>query len=239
MKQEAVSYEADGLAMEGQLFIGEREGARAAVLVFPEAFGLSEHAIGRAKRLAEAGHVALACDLHGQARLVDDLDEAIGLIKPLMQRPERTRDRAGAALRALVARPEVDASRVAAIGFCFGGTMALELARSGADVKAVVGFHSGLGTAAPKTDAKAIRGRVLVCIGADDPMIDAAQRAAFEAEMRDAGVDWQMHLYGNTVHSFTNQGAAKRNRPDAIRYSAEADKRSWAAMEALFGEALS
>ena len=116
--------------------------------------------------------------------------------------------------------------------------MALELARSGADVKAVVGFHSGLGTAAPQEDAKSIKGRVLVCIGADDPMIDAAQRAAFEGEMRAAGVDWQMHLYGGTVHSFTNQGAAKRGMPDAIRYSPEADARSWAAMRELFGETL-
>jgi len=174
----------------------------------------------------------------GESKLIDDLQQAIGLIKPLMEVPQRTRDRAGAALKALTAQAEVDASRVAAIGFCFGGTMALELARSGADVKAVVGFHSGLGTAAPKTDAKTIKGRVLVCIGADDPMIDATQRAAFEAEMRDAGVDWQMHLYGGTVHSFTNQNAAKRNMPDAIRYSPDADRRSWASMREFFAETL-
>ncbi len=116
--------------------------------------------------------------------------------------------------------------------------MALELARSGADLKAVVGFHSGLATNAPKTDAKAIRAKILVCIGADDPMIPPDQRAAFEAEMREAGVDWQMHLYGNTVHSFTNREAAKRNMPDAIRYSPEADARSWASMQELFSETL-
>jgi len=116
--------------------------------------------------------------------------------------------------------------------------MALELARSGAAVAAAVGFHSGLGTAAPKTDARAIKGRVLVCIGADDPMIPADQRATFETEMRDAGVDWQMHLYGGTVHSFTNTAAASRNMPDAIRYSAEADARSWAAMQQMFTETL-
>lgn len=116
--------------------------------------------------------------------------------------------------------------------------MSLELARSGARVAVVVGFHSGLGTAAPKTDAKAIKARVLVCIGGGDPMIPAEQRAAFEAEMREAGVDWQMHLYGKTVHSFTNQAAAVRNMPDAIRYSAEADARSWAAMQQMFAETL-
>ena len=182
------------------------------------------------------GYVALASDLHGDGRLIDGLEEAIGLLQPLYAEPARTRARAGAGLAALAARPEVDADRIGAIGFCFGGTMALELARSGAAIKAVVGFHSGLATTAPKTDAKAIRAKILVCIGADDPFIPPDQRATFEAEMRDAGVDWQMHLYGGTVHSFTNQEAAKRNKPEAIRYSAEADARSWASMEQLFGK---
>ena len=242
MHRETLSYQADGLTMKGELFFEPSSvghgGRRAGVLVFPEAFGLSQHALSRAKRLAEQGYVALACDLHGDGKLVDELEPAIALLKPLYAEPTKTRERAGRALDALVARPEVDAARIAAIGFCFGGTMALELARSGADVKAIVGFHSGLGTAAPKSDAKNIKGRVLVCIGADDPMINAEQRAGFETEMREAGCDWQMHLYGNTVHSFTNKGAAKRGMPDAIRYSAEADARSAAAMMQLFGETL-
>jgi dienelactone hydrolase len=247
MRQETLTYQGDGLTMRSQLFLaddGPAEGSagatgrRAGVLVFPEAFGLGEHAIGKAKRLAAMGYAALACDLHGDARLVDDLQEAVGLLQPLFAAPARTRARASAALQALTARPEVDAARVGSIGFCFGGTMSLELARSGAAIKAVVGFHSGLGTQAPKTDAQAIKARVLVCIGADDPMIKPAERAGFEAEMRDAGVDWQMHVYGGTVHSFTNPEAAKRNMPDAIRYSAEADARSWAALEELFGETL-
>ena len=238
MHRETLTYEADGLTMKSELFFEPGTGPRAGVLVFPEAFGLSEHAISRAERLAKMGYVALACDLHGDARLVDDLEQAIGLLKPLFADPSRTRARAAGGLHALTARAEVDAGRVAAIGFCFGGTMSLELARSGADLKAVVGFHSGLGTAAPKTDAKAIKARVLVCIGADDPMIPAEQRAEFETEMRDAKVDWQMHLYGNTVHSFTNQEAARRGMPDAIRYSPEADARSWASLQELFGETL-
>lgn len=238
MIQQMLTYEADGLTMQSQLFFEPGASPRAGVLVFPEAFGLSEHAIGKAKRLASMGYVALACDLHGGAMIENDLQAAIGLLQPLFADPSRTRARAGAALQALTARPEVDAGRVAAIGFCFGGTMALELARSGAVIQAAVGFHSGLGTAAPASDAKAIKGRVLVCIGADDPMIDAAQRAVFEEEMRGAGVDWQMHLYGGVVHSFTNPGAGERNMPDAIRYSPEADARSWAAMTQLFGEVL-
>ncbi len=238
MNHETLTYTADGLTMQSQLFFEPGAGKRAGVLVFPEAFGLSEHAIGRAKRLASMGYVALACDLHGQGMIENDLQTAIGLLTPLFEDPSRTRARAAGGLQALVARAEVDAGRVAAIGFCFGGTMALELARSGADIAAAVGFHSGLGTKAPASDAKAIKGKVLVCIGADDPMIDAAQRASFVEEMKGAGVDWQMHLYGGVVHSFTNQAAAERGMPDAIRYSAEADARSWESMTELFGEVL-
>ena len=238
MMQQMLTYEADGLMMRSQLFFEPGVAPRAGVLVFPEAFGLSEHAIDKAQRLASMGYVSLACDLHGDAMIENDLQAAIGLLQPLFADPSRTRARARAALQTLTARPEVDPGRTAAIGFCFGGTMALELARSGAAIKAAVGFHSGLGTAAPASDARAIKGRVLVCIGADDPMIDAKQRAAFEDEMRGAGVDWQMHLYGGVVHSFTNPKAGERNMPDAIRYSAEADARSWASMTQLFGEVL-
>lgn len=238
MNQEILTYEADGIILKSHLFFEPGAGRRPGVLVFPEAFGLGEHAIARAQRLAGMGYVALASDLHGQGRLVDDLQEALGLLEPLYAEPGRTRARAAAGLAALTARPEVDAARIAAIGFCFGGTMALELARAGAEVKAVVGFHSGLKTVAPKTDAKAIKGSVLVCIGGDDAFIPPEERLGFEGEMGEGGVDWQMHIYGGTVHSFTNQEAAKRNMPDVIRYDAKADARSWVAMEQLFDETL-
>ncbi len=236
MQTEKVSYEADGLSMRSEFYLGEGTGRRPGVLVFPEAFGLGDHARSRAQRLAEMGYVALACDLHGEALLLTDINEAVGKLKPMMDDPLKTRARADAALEALRARPEVDPARIAAIGFCFGGTMALELARGGAAVNAVAGFHSGLGTARPE-DAHGIRARVLVCIGADDPFIPQAQRAAFEDEMRAGNVDWQMHLYGGVVHSFTNKQAGKTNRPEALRYSATADERSWASMTELFNEA--
>ena len=238
MQHETLTYQADGLTMRGQLFFEPASSPRAGVLVFPEAFGLSEHAISRAERLAALGYVALACDLHGDGRIENDMQKAMGLLQPMYADPSNTRARAAAGLSALIARAETDAARIAAIGFCFGGTMALELARSGAELKAVAGFHSGLATKAAKTDAKAIKARILVCIGADDPMIPPQQRAEFETEMRDAGLDWQMHLYGGTVHGFTNPQAAERNMPDAIRYSPEADARSWASMRTLFSETL-
>ncbi len=134
MQMEPVLYAADGLNMRSELFVGEGEGRRPGVLVFPEAFGLSDHARGRAQRLAEMGYVAMACDLHGEALLEPDLNTAIGLITRLMEDPLKTRARAKGGLDALLARPEVDPKRIGAIGFCFGGTMALELARSGAEV---------------------------------------------------------------------------------------------------------
>jgi dienelactone hydrolase len=130
-----------------------------------------------------------------------------------------------------------DEARVAAIGYCFGGTMALELARSGADVHAVVGFHSGLGTARPE-DAANIKGKVLVQIGTEDALIPADQRADFEAEMRAGGVDWRMLLYGNAEHSFTNEAASSFNLPGIV-YDELADKRSWRAMLDLFDETFS
>ena len=239
MKRETLAYHADGLPMRGELFFEEATAPRAGVLVFPEAYGLNKHALSRAQKLATLGYVALACDLHGDAAVIEDLGVAVKMLDALYADPAKTRARAAGALQALAARPEVDAARIGAIGFCFGGTMCLELARSGADVKAVVGFHSGLATVAPRTDAKAIKARVLVCIGADDPFITLDQRRVFEAEMRDAVVvDRQMHLYGGTVHSFTNPSAANANRPDAVRYNSDSDRRSWLSMQALFAETL-
>jgi dienelactone hydrolase len=129
----------------------------------------------------------------------------------------------------------VDATKIAAIGYCYGGSMALELARSGAPLAGVIGFHSGLATAAPQ-DANNIKGKVLVCIGADDPSIPPDQRSAFEQEMREGRVDWQMNLYGGVVHSFTNPEADQRGQPERARYDAKADARSWAEMCAFFEE---
>jgi dienelactone hydrolase len=237
MRTETVTYEADGLHFKSELFVEAGTEPKPGVLVFPEAFGLNAHARTRAEGLAKLGYAALACDIHGEGRHIGDLDAVIGLLKPLYADTGRMRARGLAALKVLQQREEVIPDRTASIGFCFGGTMSLELARAGADLKAVVGFHGGLSTTAPKSDAKAYRGRVLVCIGADDPFITAEERTAFEAEMRAAGIDWQMHLYGGTVHSFTNREADRRNNP-AMRYSEAADKESWTAMQELFTAAL-
>jgi dienelactone hydrolase len=221
--------------MSSQVFYETEARQRPGVLVFPEAFGLGAHALSRAERLAQMGYVALACDLHGDRRNIMDLQEVMTVVGALRAQVVRIRARALAGLNELSKRAEVDPGKIAAIGFCFGGTMALELARSGANVAAVVGFHSGLATVAPQ-DACNIKGKVLVCLGGDDAGIPFDQRKAFEEEMRAGKVDWQMNVYGGVVHSFTNPDAHKAGRPEQLRYDAKADARSWREMHALLEE---
>ena len=234
MHTEVLSYEADGLLMQSHLYFEDGPSRRPGILVFPEAFGLSQHAKNQAQRLAELGYIDLACDLYGEGKLFTGFQALGSTLDDLRKEPAKIRARAKGGLDALVARPEVDASRVAAIGYCFGGTMALELARGGNPILGVVGFHSGLATVAPQ-DAHNIKGKVLVCIGADDPVIPLQQRIDFENEMRNGEVDWQMDLYGGVVHSFTNPGADKAGLAQS-RYNAKAAARSWATMRAFFDE---
>jgi dienelactone hydrolase len=236
MKTEEIAYEAGGKRYLGYLAVDEtRSGKRPGVLLAPEAPGRGPLVMSFARKLAEAGYVAFAMDFHGDGEVLTDFDEMMKRLGGFMVDPAGIRAVAGAALAVLAGRPETDAGRLAGIGYCFGGTTVLELARSGADVKIVVGFHSGLSTARPG-DAKAIKGQVLVQVGADDPLIPAEQRDAFEKEMKDGGVDYRMIVYGGAEHSFTNPDASAFGRP-GIKYDERTDKRSWRAMLDAFGEA--
>jgi dienelactone hydrolase len=227
MHSEVLKYEVNGLKMESVLCFDEtKTGKRPAVVVFPEGFGISEHSKAKAQRLAALGYVTLVSDLYGEGKTVNTLAEVMAFVGPLMESTQKISAYAEAGLKALAARPEVDASKIAAIGYCIGGSVALELARGGADVKGVAGFHSGLTTARPE-NAKDIKSKVLVCIGADDPMIGPDIRQKFAEEMNASKVDWQLHLYGGVVHSFTNKEADTRGAPKVLRYSASADRRSW------------
>lgn len=237
MPAEIVTYQGSGRNLRSELYLPAGSGRKSAVLVFPDVFGLGDHVRERAERLAKLGHVALACDIHGDGKLFDKIDAAIENLQPLYDDAAQFRGVGLSALDALAARADVDATRMASIGFCFGGTMSLELARAGANIKAAVCFHGGLESKAP-AKAGMVKARILACIGADDPYIPPQERAEFETEMRNCGADWQMHLYGNTVHSFTNRQAAKRQLPDAVRYDVAADARSWAAMLELFDEVM-
>jgi len=236
LKTEDIEYTDGALKLCGFLaYDPDAAGKRPGIVVFHEAWGLGAHAMERAKMLAKLGYVALAADMYGDRRQATDLPAAMELIGDLRTDPQKLRARAGAAVAALRARPEVDAGKMAAIGFCFGGTTALEIARGGADLEGVVSFHGGLQTGAPAA-AGAVKPKVLVCTGADDPMIPPEQVVEFEAEMRKAGADWQVISYGGTVHSFTNPDAGKTVKLDGIAYNEQTDRRSWAAMRAFFDE---
>jgi dienelactone hydrolase len=175
--------------------------------------------------------------MFGDRRQIADAAEATKVIGDLRSDPARLRARALAALEALARLSEVDATRLGAIGFCFGGSTVLELARVGADIRGVVSFHGALDTTAPAKRG-AIKASILVCRGSDDPIVPAEQVGLFEREMRDAEADWQIITYGSTVHSFTNPAANGSISP-AIRYSERSDRRSWRAMQSFFEEKFS
>jgi dienelactone hydrolase len=240
MELEARSYAVDGRSFTGYLADGSQgsPGRRApGVLVAHEGPGLTAHPKERARMLAELGYVAFALDLYGETQ--PPLERAKALVRELRADRAALRRRASAALDVLRAHPSVDPRRMAAIGFCFGGLALLELARGGADLACVVGFHPGLDPPAPG-DAGALaefKGKVLVCAGDRDPIVTAEQRAAFAAELTAAGVDWQLLLLGGVGHSFTNRGIDAYGFP-GFAYDAAADRRSWRAMLALFDEVL-
>ena len=237
MQTQDIDYRADAV-MRGYLAFDEaKAGPRPGVLVFHEGLGLGEFVMARARRLAELGYVAFAADMFGERRQARNLQEVAKLVGDLRNEPETLRGRGRAALATLKAMPQVDAGRIAAIGFCFGGSVVLELARDGADLKAAVSFHGVLTTRMPAEPGR-VKASVLVLTGADDPLAPPEQVAAFEAEMRAAQVpDWQLISYGNTLHGFTNPAADGSMLRTAL-YSAQADRRSWASMRGLFDEVL-
>ena len=234
MHTDAIAYEVSGTTYIGYLALEEGAGPRPGVLVCHEGNGLHDEVKRRCERLAALGYVAFAADYIGGGEVLTELAATMKKLEGLRTDLDHTRALARAALDVLMARPEVDPRRVAATGYCFGGTFALELARSGAPLACVVGFHSVLSTTRPE-DARNITGKILVCIGADDPLVPPAQRLAFEEEMRAAKVDWRLHLHGNARHGFANPNADRYNHP-ALGYHRPTDERSWRAMRDLFDE---
>jgi dienelactone hydrolase len=233
MISQNLDYTADGKARTGYIAYDDtRPGRRPAVLVLHEGAGLGEHVRERARRLAGLGYVAFAPDLFGGP--FESREQGIATITGMTADPSGLRRHADEALALLKARPEVDPTRIAAIGFCFGGWAALEIARGGAELACVVSFHGGLRAAKPASPG-AIKCPILVCIGADDPHVPADQRDAFVAEMTAAGADWRLNLYGGAQHGFTDRSVDAAKWPGAA-YHPLADARSWRAMLDLFGE---
>jgi dienelactone hydrolase len=238
MHIEDIEYSFDGRRMVGRLAVDEsRPGPRPGVLVCHPGSGLDEQSKDRAERLASLGYVAFAIDYLGDGRnygtlLAPDADPGSGEREMVTRaldsyRSDRTRMRAvaQAGLDVLLAQPNVDVSRVAAIGYCFGGTMVVEMARGGVDVKAVVGYHPAFPEPVPE-ETRTITAKVLLCTGSDDPYAPAASRHAFEADLVAAGVaGWRIELYGGVGHSFTDVNST--NRYPGVGYDEAADRCSW------------
>ncbi len=235
IQDQRIEYKQGDAVLEGFLaYDNASENKRPGVIVVHEWKGLGPYAERRARQLAELGYVAFAVDMYGLGVRPETHEEA-GKIAGIYKKDRNLmRERVKAGLEVLKAHPLVAEGKIAAIGYCFGGTTVLELARSGADVRGVVSFHGGLDTPDPR-DAKNIKCKVLALHGADDPFISKEQLEAFKNEMRDAGVNWHLESYPGAVHAFTVAEAGNDPSKGAA-YNAEADTKSWEAMKEFLAE---
>lgn len=235
---EEVEYTHNGQPLIGFLAYDNAVSAiRPGVMIIHDWNGIDDYEKGRAKQLAELGYVAFAADIYGKGHTAAEKGKA-GEWAGKFRNGDRAlfRERLTAGLNELKSHVQVDSERVAAIGYCFGGTGVLELARSGAELEGVVSFHGGL-SASETATTTTIQTRILVCHGADDPGVPAEQVNAFQDEMRAAKADYQLIAYGDAVHSFTNPGAGiDKSRGNA--YNEAADKRSWEHLKVFLAEVL-
>jgi dienelactone hydrolase len=235
IKTETIAYQDGDTALEGYLAYDTTvAGKRPAVLVVHQWKGLTDYEKKRCEMLAKLGYVAFAVDIYGKGIRPATTQEAGAQAGKYKADRALLRQRVNAGLDWLRQHERVDAKRIAAIGYCFGGTTVIELARSGAEVAGVVSFHGGLDSPKPE-DGKNIKCRVLALHGADDPFVPEKDLTAFAAEMRNAKVDWQLIQYGGAVHSFTDWNAGSGMK--GAQYDERADRRSWEAMKQFFAEA--
>lgn len=228
-----VDYTQNGTPLQGMLAWNDSaNGKRPGVLVVHEWWGHNEHARNQARKLAEAGYVAFALDMFGKGKVTTHPDEAMKFMSEATSQPAVMKARFDAAMAVLEADPHVDTSQIAAIGYCFGGGVVLNMAAQGEPLAAVVTFHgalSALGDVAPGS----IKAKVLVQTGADDPFVPPAAVDAFKSKMTAAGADYKVIAYPGAKHAFTNPDADKAGMP-ALAYNADADRQSFAAMLEFF-----
>lgn len=206
------------------------------VMIAPDWTGRSEAMCIKARQLANIGYVGFVIDMYGEARQGTSKEQKRALMTPLTQDRKKLAARILAALNAASALPQVDSTRIAAIGYCFGGLCVLDLARTGAKVKGVVSFH-GLLSAPPATDSfEEVQAKILVLHGYDDPLVPPEQVHQFAIEMTEKKADWQVHMYGLTAHSFTDPEA--NDDEMGLHYNEQADHRSWASTELFLKEIL-
>ncbi len=233
-----VDYTSQGVVMKGYPAYDENvAGKRPGILVVPEWWGVNRYVEGRAKMLAELGYTALAVDMYGDGRRAANPDEAGKLSSEIMKNFDVGKARFIAAMDFLKAQPSVDPTRIAAIGYCFGGGVVLNMARQGVDLKGVASFHGGLAAVKPAQPGM-VKAKMLVLSGGDDKLVPPEQVEAFKQEMKAAGVDYKFISYPGALHSFTNPEATelgkKFNMP--VAYNAAADKQSWDELKKFLNE---
>jgi dienelactone hydrolase len=242
IKTKRIEYTVNNQTYEGFLAFDDAvKDKRPGVLVCHEWWGMNDYAESRAKQLAAQGYTAFALDMYGKGKTTSDPKQAGEWSGKMYADPKAARALAAAGLKVLADDPHADASHLAAIGYCMGGTVALELARSGlahtADLKAIVCFHTSSLAAKDPSDNANIKGSVLICHGAADTFTKPEELASLQRQMADAKIDYQVITYAGAFHSFTNPNADKYGI-DGIKYNAKADARSWRAMLDLFHEGL-
>ena len=229
----AIAYEHSGQKLTGYFAPGQGDGKRPGVLIVHAWLGITDSIKGRADRIAAMGYSAFACDVFGKP--VDVAGGPFPMIKPFLDDRQLFRDRIRAGLDALTAQPEVDATKLVCMGYCFGGQASLELARTKAPLSGVVSFHGELDTPLPSGPGD-IKGKVLVLTGDDDPVVPFEKIAGFREEMRKSGVDFEIDIYSGAKHSFTGEGSlGPEKTPEAV-LNPQAEARSWARMIGFFQE---
>ncbi|MCS5713145.1 dienelactone hydrolase family protein [Herbiconiux sp. CPCC 205716] len=231
-----VQYAHDGTRMRGLLFSTPGVSGSPTIVLVHDAFGLNGHTLETAERYAALGFTVFAADVWGD-RLTPQAESEIGpLIGGMVGDRARWISRIAAAHEAAAAQPEVDASALVTIGYCFGGSSALEYLRTGGRTRGVVSIHGGLDLLAPDWSGARTDARVLVCTGADDPMATREQRAALETAMTGAGLDWETDLYSDTKHAFTNPSSSHSPMPHVVAYNPRSAARAWESTTRLLGE---
>lgn len=235
IRTQTVEYRDGETILEGFLaFDDASSNLRPGVLIAPEWWGLTDYPKHRAEQLARMGYVAFAIDMYGKGATTDDPAEAGKLMTPIKNDRKLMRRRAQAGLDTLMDQKYVDKNKLAAIGYCFGGTTVLEMARDGSPLAGVICFHGDLGRTDNEGPDK-IHAKVLVCHGADDPHAPLKTVDPFEEEMKLAKADFQVNVYSGAMHAFTNPDADRHHIP-GIAYNEEADRRSWMALTDFFAE---
>ena len=231
----AVSYQHDDLELEGYLAYDDSiEGKRPAILVVHEWWGLNDYARRRVEQLARMGYVSFGLDMYGKGKVTEHPEQAAEWVKQVNSNVRLWQQRALAGLEILKKDPRTDTTRIAAIGYCFGGATVQQLAYSGAHIKGIVSFHGSL--LPPMDDqAKPVKAKILICHGAADPFAEEGAVQNYISAMERAGLDWQMIIYGGAKHGFTNPDADQAGMK-ALRYSKSADQRSRGHMEKFFEE---